>query len=300
MTTGTDWVEATRRNLQGAFTDQRVALSAPYVAGSGTISFVTANPSIALGASLSIGLNNLYVTSANQSALTATVIGGQNGSTDSNAASGTLLRINPQFTDFDIWTAIGADLSDLSSPLNGLYSMQYTDFTYQSNIVQYDLGSAAAANLIDVYELRHQTPGNFKDFGRLAKDAWVRHFNAFTSDIPSGMGIEIVDPSGLFPSYKVRAYWMSGFVTPATPQSDASLSLLPTTAYDLPPIGAAIKIMAGREIMRNSPVQAEYRRASEVPAGAVTASANGLKQLRQSRIDAEAARLQSMYPAYRG
>ena len=41
------------------------------------------------------------------------------------------------------------------------------------------------------------------------------------------------------------------------------------------------------------------RRATEVPAGAVAASANGLKQLRQMRIDAEAARLINFYPPYK-
>ena len=299
FTIGSDWVEATRTNLQGSFADQRVALGAPYVAGSGTLTFASTNPAIAVGAILSIGLNIFYVTGAITASLTATVIGGQNGSTDVSAASASIVRINPQFTDWDIWTALGADLADLSSPLNGLYSMQYTDFNYASNIVQYDLGAAAANQLIEIYQLRHLTPGSFKDFNAISKEAWELILNAYTGDIPNGIGVYIKNPLGLYPSYKVRAMWKSAFVMPPTLQSGLSFSLIPSSAYDLPPLGAAIRIMAGREIMRNSPVQAEYRRATEVPAGAVGASANGLKSLRQMRIDAEASRLVNMYPPYR-
>ena len=299
FTIAQNWIDATRSHLQGSFNEQRVVLSSPYVAGSGTIAFGSANTSIAVGAMLSVGLNNLYVTSTNAANNTATVIGGQNGSTDANASTGALVRVNPQFSDYDIWKALSADLDDLSSPLNGLYSMQYTDFNYQSNIVQYDLGAAAATQLIEIYQLRHLTPGNFKDFNAISKEAWELILNAYTGDIPNGIGVYIKNPLGLYPSYKVRAMWKSAFVMPPTLQSGLSFSLIPSSAYDLPPLGAAIRIMAGREIMRNSPVQAEYRRATEVPAGAVGASANGLKSLRQMRIDAEASRLVNMYPPYR-
>lgn len=299
FTTGQDWIEATRRNLQGAYSEQRVLLSAPYTAGSGTLSFASANASIGIGAKLSVGINNFYVTAVNTTAQSASVIGGQDGTTDANAATGALVRINPQFTDFDIWTAIGNDLADLSSPLNGLYSMQYTDFSILSTIVGYDLGTLAAQNLISVYEVRYLTPGNYKDSPRLAQYAWKENRQAVVSDIPSGMGLELTSFGHMTPGRNMRVFWKSAFALPTTPFSALSTSLLPATCYDLPPIGAAIAIMAGREIMRNSPVQQEFRRATEVPAGAVTASANGLKSLRQMRIDAEAARLIDAYPPYK-
>lgn len=299
FTIGQDWIEDARTHLQGSYVERRNTLAANYTAGSGSITLSYADAQIVQGSMLSIGLNNFYVMSFNNSTLVATVIGGQSGSTDANASAGALVRVNPQFTDWDIWKALGADLADLSSPLNGLYSMQYTDFNYQSNIVQYDLGSSAAISLIEIYQLRHLTPGSFKDFDSIPKESWELILGAYTGDIPNGIGVSISNPYKLFPSYKVRAFWKSAFVLPSDPTQNLSTSLVPATAYDLPPIGAAIHIMAGREIMRNSPQQQDYRRATEVPAGAVAASPNNLKQIRQARIDAEAARLQNMYPPYR-
>lgn len=297
LTTGQSWIDQTRSNLLGGYGEEFNKITNAYTAGDTTITFTYPMGNIAAGSYISIGLNIFYVWSVN--AQVATVSGGQNGSTDVNLLAGTLARVNPKFTDWDIWQALATDLADLSSPLNGLFGMQYTDFTYAPPILQYDLGTSAAANLLDVYEVRHLTPGNFKDFGRISEMAWERHFNAVTADIASGMGIELKNTGGLVPSYKVRVYWKSAFVMPTDPTVLLSTSLMLASAYDLPPIGASIRLMAGREIRRNfTDGQGDVRRAMEVPPGAVAASDRGLQLLRQSRIDAEAARLLSMYPPY--
>jgi len=298
LSSGQSWVDLTRANLLGGFGEEMNQLTNAYTAGGTTLTFTYPMGNIAAGSYLSIGLNIFYVWSV--SGQVATVMGGQNGSTDIDLLAGALVRVNPKFTDWDIWTALTNDLADLSSPLNGLFGMQYTDFNFTPPTLQYDLGTVAASNLLDVYELRHLTPGNFKDFGRISEMAWSRHFNAVTSDIPSGMGIELKNLAGLVPSYKVRVFWKSTFIMPTSPTALLSTSLMATTAYDIPPLGAAIALMAGREIKRNfTESQGGVRRAVEVPAGAVAASPNGLKQLRLSRIDAEAARLLNMYPPYR-
>lgn len=300
LTTGQDWIELTRRNLYGGYSEQRNTLGANYTAGSGVMTFGSALGSIVAGSTISVGLNTLYVLSVNTTALTATVIGGQNGSTDINATSGALVRVSPKFTDWDIWSALGNDLADLSSPLNGLYSMQVTDFTIISTIFGYDLGTAAAANLIEVYEIRYLTPGNYKDSPRLPQYAWKENRQAVASNIPSGMGVELLSYGHMTPGYNMRVFWKSAFTLPTDPTQALTTSLVPTTAYDLPPIGAAIALMAGQEIKRNfTSSEGDMRRATEVPAGAVAASANGLKQLRQMRIDAEAARLINFYPPYK-
>jgi len=298
LTLGQDWINQCRANLLGGYGEELNKLANPYTAGGNTLTFTYPMGNIASGSYLSIGLNIFYVWSV--SGLAATVSGGQNGSTDINLAANTLVRVNANFTDWDIWGALANDLPDLSSPLNGLFGMTYTDFTYTPPTLQYDLGTSAASNLLDVYEIRHLTPGNFKDFGRISEMAWERHFNAVTADIPSGMGIELKNLAGLVPSYKVRVFWKSAFVLPTDPSAALTTSLVPTTAYDLPPLGAAIALMAGREIKRNfTGSQGDVRRAVEVPAGAVAASPNGLKQLRLARIEAEASRLLNMYPPYR-
>lgn len=298
LTTGQSWIDLCRANLLGGYGEEQNQLTDAYTAGGTTLTFTHAMGNIAQGSYLSIGLNIFYVWSV--AGQVATVIGGQNGSTDIDLTANTLVRVNPEFTDWGIWQALANDLADLSSPLNGLFGMQYTDFNFTPPTLGYDLGTSAASNLLDVYEVRHLTPGNFKDFRRISDMAWDRHFNAVTADIPSGMGIELKNLTGLVPSYKVRVYWKSAFIMPTTTAGLLSTSLMPTTAYDLPPLGASIALMAGREIKRNfTGSQGDVRRAVEVPAGAVAASPNGLKMLRQTRIEAEAARLLNFYPPYR-
>lgn len=294
MSTGQDWIDATRRNLLNGYNDQRNKLNAAYTAGGTTLTFKYPLNGIVAGVTLSIGLNIFYVYATDTNAMTATVEGGQDGSTDIDCANGSVVRISPKFTDWGIWQALINDLKDLSSPLNGMFGVNHTDWTYQSNLFNYDLGTTAATNLLDLIEVRVTTPGAYKDAPALKSYQYKLNRNAV--EITSGLGLEIKNQTGLTPSYTFRATWKSKFVMPANPSADLSTSLLLTDAYDIPPLGAAIALMAGQEIKRNFLVgEGDMKRALEVPPGAIAASPNGLKQMRHDRINAEAARLLAMY-----
>jgi hypothetical protein len=72
---------------------------------------------------------------------------------------------------------------------------------------------------------------------------------------------------------------------------------IPASAWDLPPIGAAISLMAGREIKRSFvESQGDSRRAAEVTGGKSTESVIALQRLRQQRITSEKQRLDGFYP----
>jgi hypothetical protein len=295
FTTGQTWVDATRNNLMSGFSEQITTLGAPYTAGSGTLTLSLASNGVQPGVRLSVGLNTFYVTAV--AGIAISVIGGFEGSVDAAAASGTVLRIAPRFTDHRIWTEIGNDLLDLSSPVNGLYGIAYSDNTYNATYTGYDLGTTASQNLLMGYAVNYLTPGPYRDMPRLSSYAWRVDRNAVTTDIPSGLALRILDPSKLTNGFKVRLTYKSILTLPASLATDAASSGLQTSAYDLPPLGAAIRLMAGREIKRNfTESQGDTRRASEVLQGAVAQSVNGLKQLRMTRIAAEAGRLSQMYP----
>lgn len=292
---GQNWIDATRRNLLGGFNETRNRLSIGYASGGTTLTFSDPMGQIAEGVTLSIGLNVFYVISVKD--MVATVVGGQNGSTDIACAAGSIVRINPKFTDWDIWQALAYDLSDLSGPSNGLYSMTYADVTYSAVLTGYDLGAVAAQKLISIYEVKYLRPGPHKDNPKIPSWAYRLNRQSAVGDIPSGLSLQILNSAGMTQGYNVRVVYKAAFSMPATPTSDASTTGLAPTAFDLPPLGAAIYLMAGQEIKRNFiSSQGDARRATEVPAGAVAASANGLKQLRHSRINAEASRLNQMYP----
>ena len=287
------WIDATRRNLLGTFTELRNTLSVNYTPGDGTLTLSRSTTNITPGTILSINLNTFYVWSVNGSVVTAD--GGQNGSTDIALTSGAIVRVNPKFTDFDIWQELTNELGALSG--EGLVGYQSSDLTYNPVLTGYDLGSTAASNLLDIYEVKYLTPGPEKDMPRLPRSAWRLTRNANTTDIASGMGLQILSPSPQNVSgYTVRVVWKSTLTMPPTTATDLSTTLLQASAYDIPPIGAAINLMSGREVPRNFiQDQGDTRRAAEVPPGAIMQSTNGLKQRRQSRIATEKARLATMY-----
>jgi 3-hydroxyisobutyrate dehydrogenase-like beta-hydroxyacid dehydrogenase len=71
---------------------------------------------------------------------------------------------------------------------------------------------------------------------------------------------------------------------------------LVSTAEDLPPLGAAMRLLAGLEAQRNLiDTQGDTRRAGEVPAGSITQALRNLAAIRQQRLTAEAQRFQQRY-----
>lgn len=293
MATLDTWVQATRRHLMSGRQEERNVLSAPYTAGSGTLSFTNVPTGIVPGARLGIGLNVFYVLTVNNASLSATVIGGQDGSVDVAAPTGSLVRVNPRFTDFDITETLAADLADLSSPENGLFQIRSVDIAYSGVTTGYDL--SGVTDLIDVYQVLAQEPGTSKGWTRLNRGGYRLDRGALASVFPSGLGLML--HGSAYQGLTVRVLYRSGFITPPTLATDLNTTGLPTTAYDIPPLGAAMRLVIPREIKRNfSEAQSDTRRAAEVGAGATAASYRPIAALRASRIAAEASRLVAAWP----
>jgi len=295
MTTGSDWITKTRGYLMSGYAENRNKLSAAYTAGSGTLTFKYAIDGIRSGARLCIGTNTFYVWEVNGQV--ATVSAAEDGSTDANAAVGSLVRVAPRFTDDEIWKTLAEDLGDLSSPANSLYAMQNVDLTYNAIVNGYDLGPVGD-QLQSVYEVKYLTPGPQLDNPRINSNGWRLNRDATTTQYPSGISLQLFQPA--YPGYNLRVLYRANFVMPTTTYANVSSTGLQASAYDLPPLGAAIRLMQGREIKRNfTEGQGDTRRASEVPPGAVLQSSRGLQQLRAQRISAEAAKLDALYPSFR-
>ena len=292
MTNAADWVAETRQMLLGGINEERNKLSAGYTAGSDTLQFQYPMGSIQSGARLSIGTNTFYVWSVNGQI--ATVSGGEEGSTDANASSGAIVRVRPRWTDNEILSALNFDLNDLSSPQHGLFRVQTKSFTYDSTIEGYDM-SSVAGDVLSIIEIRYQTTDDTKLWPRIPSTQYRLVRNMPTSDFSSGLALILYEPANS--GYQVYVTFRRPFsqLTDLT-TSKADTGLL-TTAYDLPPLGAAISLMAGREIKRAlTETQGDTRRAAEVPTGAANVSLNGLRVQRQNRIVAERARLDAQYP----
>lgn len=298
-----DLIQKTQRYLVSSQRDLAVQLATSYTAGSGimTIQGVSAQ-SIAQGAILSIDLEVFYVLGITPTTGVVQVIPGYQGSIETNHAAGTLVFIDPKFTYFDIAVAINDDLADLSSPDNGIFQIASSAITFNPTYSGYDLGSPTAvpalpANFIDIVEIRYRIPTPTHNFPLLANYKVARNVN--DPIFPSGNGLIIYESA--YPGMPMYCTWFA----PLGQFENLSDNVVTTTglqpsAIDIPVLGAAIRLVEGREVKRNFiETQPDPRKAQEVPPGAVMNSVNGWVRRRNSRIDAEADRIRRQYPQLR-
>lgn len=282
------------------------------------------NNMVTPGGYLSIDLEVMYVLTWDGT--NATVIRGYQGSKAASHALNSTVYVNPKFTKFDIGVAINDDLRDLSSPTNGLFRVDSTSIPYNPVFQGYDLGDLPN-NFIDVLSVNFRIAPPTHNFPAIRNWRIQRQMfgSSGTADsiFPSGQGIQLYEQG--WPGLPMYLMYSAPFIplvnltddvtlTPVNnidaadapynykgvvPLKDGvpvQLANLPSTAIDLPALGAQIKLMESREIKRNFiEAQPDSRKATDVPAGATNASIRALQMERQSRIDAESDRLARQY-----
>lgn len=297
MTNAQDWIDATRERLMSGHQEQLNRLDVEYVAGSGTLSFEFGMSGIRAGSVLSIGTSTFYVWEVNTNLGTAVVQGGWDNTTDQDLPVGSIVRVAPRFTDAQILRALNDDLNDLCSPSNGLFQVATSELSFDTSLVGYDLSNASG--LVSPIELRIEGSGNYKDWPRIPSHKYRILKGAPTGDegFASGTALFIYD-SQFSNGDIIHFTYKKAFTNLSGAYSSKSATGLPKTAWDLPPLGAAISLMAGRGIKRTFiESQGDPRRAAEVAPGTEQESVRGLRLQRQARIEAEKQRLDAFYPA---
>lgn len=220
---------------------------------------------------------------------------GVGGSTKAAHSAGDGVGVSSRFSPFRILRALNWDLGDLSSPDNGLYQVLSFEFVYQPGVRAYDLAGVDQAD--KVLEVEWQRIGTSLAWDPVPWTDWAAARDQNLTAFPSGYSLTF--PCGGHSGRTYRVSYRAPFTLLSTTELDDAVANtgLPSYATDIPPLGAATTLMAGREIRRNQlEAQGDTRRPDEVPAGAVQASPNGLLHQRQRRIQAEAARLAERYP----
>lgn len=295
MTIAQDLIEATKRQLLSGYREQRNMLAVAVASNAPTLTFTRELNGIVAGCYLSVDLELFYVWDVDGAAKTASVTGGQQGSTPAGHSNGTVVIINPQFSDFAILQAINDDLDDLCSVGNGLYQVKDADRNWDAILSGYDYAADAIG---DPLEIRYKTyaTNNFQPL--------IRSFDVARSlptvDFPSGAAVFVY--AGGNQGLPLHIRYRAPFAHLAAPGDDVqAVTGLPATANDLPPLGAAAALIAPREIERNfTAAQSDSRRSEEVPPGAIANSSRGILLRRQQRIMAEASRLDAQWPLYVG
>lgn len=250
----------------------------------GTLTFEFPAGQIAAGALLAIDLELFYVWSV--AGQIATVQRAMHGSTSASHADDALIYVNPVFTDFAIFSAINDEIESLSSPANGLYSVGQIEIpvTVAST---YDIGEEA----LKILGVQYNAVGPSGDWPYLRRWTYLP-----LQAIGSGNTIQLYEmPS---PGRTLRVTYAAELSTlDGTLTENVTVTGLPDSAYDIPPLGAAARLLSAREARRSSlDSQPESRQAADVPPGTARSGASALLQLRKQRIVEEAARLSAIYP----
>lgn len=293
ITTTADLINETRTHLL-AFDNQELnRLGEALDAIETDVTYDFASSSIQTGAVLSIDLELMYVWS--NTSLTATVLRGHQGSVAATHADDGLIEVNPRFSNFAILRALNAELASLSAPVNGMYRVRTVDLTYTAARSGYDL--TGVTDMIG-------DPISVEGKGHLSGDRvrlkdWRVIRDADTSDFASGKALYLYE--GPAPGRAIEVAYKAPFVSLATLADNVTtISFLPDSAHDIPPLGAAARLLAGRESRRAQfDSQPEPRQAADVPPGSNRNAAANLLALRNQRIREEVSRLHAAYPRVR-
>lgn len=293
MTTAQDWVNETRRHLLSGFREPVTKLTANINSSETTLTFLYEITSIKPGSVLSIGLERLYVW-ATPSSTTATVERGWTGTTAAAHTTSDIVRVNSRYDEYTILKALNHELNDLSSPMHGLFKVATLDLTYAASTDGYDMTAVTAAIGPPLRVLVEGTGTG--DWTPLKPSQYEYISSADTGDFASGRAVLMTSGYGV-PGQSLRIIYRAPFTLLTDLSTDVATTGLPSTAYDIPALGAAATLAASRPMKRSDlDSQGSSRRAEEVTTQDALISPRGLLSERDRRIQAEASRLAAEYP----
>lgn len=233
----------------------------------------------------------MYIWSTDVPTKTLTVQRGFNNSTAAAHTAGAVITVNPRFPRAQVLEAVNDELSDLSSPMHGLFQVKTLNIDYNGSDAMINLtGVTSIIDLLTV-SVRYMTD----DYPIARKIRLIRDMP--TDDFASGFALRF--DQAVFPG-RLRVVYKAPYTATAAEATDINSTCgVQETATDIVALGAQIRLMSPREIKRNfTESQGDTRRADEVATGAIANSTANLIRLRRDRITAEAARLARAYPTF--
>jgi hypothetical protein len=292
--TAQTWIDETKNLLLTDYVEECDTLGTGLNTTETTVNFTHDTAGIVAGTIIEIGTELMYVFSVNATTNDATVRRGFRGTTAASHTAGDLVTVNPKFPAQLVLNAVNDELADLSSPQNGLYQMKTVSFTYNVSQDGYNL-TGVTDDILSIYQVTYADLGS--EDAEPVLPTWSLRRDRDTSTFASGYALVLHDDATS--GQAVRVQYKTGFTALAATSTALSTVGLHSQAYDLPSLGAALRLMSTRPVRREFiDEQGSSRRADEVPSGAVSASMRDLRALRDMRISAEATRLDTQYPMY--
>lgn len=245
---------------------------------------------------LTIDFEDIYILTVSGQDVTDCVRGYQ-GTTKATHLISTLVYHNQKFPVFKVLRQMNNELRAITS--EGLYRIRTISLSTVSGQLGYDLTGVTSDFLrVLSVQLRYLTGTTSLEYTREVQKI-VR--NLPTADFASGYGMFFKRALPVPRTMQVIYAAQFGEITTASVSTDANDATIgvPPEIEDILPIGAAIRLIVGREPKRSfTEAQPESRDAQDVPPGAIANSATELRRLRAQRIYEERARLQSKYPMF--
>lgn len=289
------WLSEVEMNLLSGDKDERNLLANSVDSTETTFTFSGPLEGIQAGAYLGIDLEQLYVVDAGSSSTTATVIRGQLGSIPTAHAAGAVVYVNPRFSRWQMLRALNAELRDMSAPPNMIFQVKDFQLTTQPVAMTYAV-PAENTDIISLLELRYSYPDAYKAWPRVTRNTYSILRNMPTSDFASGMAIRLDE--NVYPGRTLQVRYAAPFTELDGLVTDVVAATgIPVTAVDIPPLGAAARLMGVREAKRSfTESEGDSRRSQEVPSGSAARAAGAILAVLNQRIRSEASRLKTQFP----
>lgn len=290
-TTVSALIEETRRLVYGT---SRLAINRVLSTGAGlldTDTTVTLDFDLqgaVKGSIIAIDNELFFVLDSTAATKQLTVIRGYLGTTPVVHAAGAIVEVNPRFPRPYIKRALQQEINSWGSRLFKVTSVNIP-FSSLSRI--YDLGIVDYLSVLDVR--LSPAPGRTT---RPRAYGWAVIPDQDTSNFASGTALELLGnyPTSGTARVKVSQKFDVGVWDDTTVVENLGLT---SSMTDIPPIGAAWRLMSAKEVGRTDmTAQPEPRKAEEVPAGHMASVAAQLKKLRDDRIEEERWTLMQRYP----
>jgi hypothetical protein len=287
MSTAATIIQQARRDLLAGLVEERNRLQSAMDSSTTSLTVANDGKGIREGAVIEVGNELMYVWGF--TAGVAEVERGWDGTTPTAHDANAIITVKPRFPNKMLFDHLNDDITDLSSPANGLFQIKVLERQYNGSDRAIDL--TGVTDIISIHEVRWKYQND--EWPQVRR--WRLSRNANTTNFASGLML-ILDES--VQASAMRIVYKAPF-TPLTTFADniTTVAGVPASLADVLRMGIQLRAMVSREIKRNfTESQGDTRRADEVGPGAIQASWRGLAALRAQRIEAEQARLSQQYP----
>lgn len=272
--------EAVREVLRylGGRSDKRNRVNEIALAADTTIVFEFDLNGIAAGATLEMpDGEQAYVWSVDTGTKTATVSRGQNGTTAEDLAVGDVVFVQPRFTVADIKARLQDEVNNLEAA--GLYRVKESAVTYDWTNRAYDISAVTDMQVAYAVEITYG-----------GESTWVYG--------PFNKTDDYLRPHVTPPVTDGTLHYKATFAAFAAGTDDLeSVCGVPASAHDVLCMGAAVKLLYGKEGVRLDERAKQHGRTDEgVPATALTTLARRLDEQRMARLADEIERQVRRWP----